>query len=214
MSAAIRSQHTVRPAGHCLLGVPMEFTDSFTTQPRWGRRGRQHSFSSFGVEGGQKSNGFVSVTGFFGLLLEVCSRGCDSSWDTLRRQVYLCRLDKAINGELVLPRVYFKLFASYKCLYIRMYMVHCKDWLPKLKNLMFQLQDWLLEWPLLSFTGRNDVKWHSVFEWWGTGITYFTSKTMPFIFPPSRQFTSMDIVSTLLMRTKHECLNCLARKEW
>lgn len=67
--------------------------------------------------GGQKSHGFVSVTSFVVLLLEVCSWGCDSSRDILRRHVCLCRPGKAIDGELVLPRVDFKFFTSYKCIY-------------------------------------------------------------------------------------------------
>lgn len=49
----------------------------------------------------QKSSGFVSVTSFLGLLLEICSQGCYSSRSILERQVYLYRLGKAINGELV-----------------------------------------------------------------------------------------------------------------
>lgn len=140
-------------------------------------------FHPFWVEGGQKSNGFISVPSFIGLLLEVCSWGCDSSRDILRRQVYLCRLGKALSGELVWPRVDFRLFTSCKraCVYIHAY-VYSNDWLPKLKNVMLQLQDRLLEWPLPSFTDHNDMKWHSVVEWWWMGVTYFPSKTMTFFF--------------------------------
>lgn len=39
-----------------------------------------------------------------------------------------------------------------------LYVVHYKDCTPELKNVMFQLQDWLLEWPLLSFTDHYEVK--------------------------------------------------------
>jgi len=77
------------------------------------------------MAGAKKCSGFHSVTSFVGLLLEVCSCGRDSSQDILRRWAYLCRLGKAINGELVLPRVDFKLVAGYKCIYISV--VYCKD---------------------------------------------------------------------------------------
>lgn len=72
VSGAIRSQR-IRLMGCCLLGVPMEFTGSFTAQPGSGGQEGQSSFSSFGVEEGQKSNGFTSVTSFIGRLLEICS---------------------------------------------------------------------------------------------------------------------------------------------
>lgn len=202
MLATVRSQHAVRPTGCCLLWAPVDLTGSFATQVR--RWGWWHLFILWGG-GGQKSSNFIK-TSFIGLLL-VCSWGCASSWDILRRQIYIFRLGKVRNGELVtltkgrLQIAYQLQVCVCVCIYICIY-AHLCIWCtvkidyPSLK--MCHLQDWLLEWPLLSSTDHSDVNGILCLSDSEQGLV--TSLQKPCLFPPalpSRQFTFMDIISTL-----------------
>lgn len=203
VSAAIRSQHIVRPVGRCLLGVHMGLTGSW-----WGW---WHSFSSFEVEEETEVRWFCFCNKFSCSAVGDVQPGMVQLWKY--REKAGLSLQARQGNEWVSPSVDFKLVTGYKCINV---FVCGALW--KLFN-----QTRKCNVPAAGWAARMGLCWLSQIAMGSDGILCLSDgeqelltslQNNAFFFFPFRQFTFMDTASTLSMCRVHLCLNCLAREEW